>query len=144
KTAEAAGFKTIDPSNGDLLKRVGDWSDGAFADAAIVTIGSANVNAEAATALKKFDGKILLFAAAYPAPEVGLNANEIHYRRLSLIGTFIADLSDFVEAADLLNSRRVDVSRLIEPNRYRLDDIQEAFREASRPGRFRVCVLPNG
>ena len=84
-----------------------------------------------------------MFAAGYPAPEIELDSNVIHYRRMELIGTFGADMKDFFKAAELLNTGAVDVSKLVEPEKFLLDDIQKAYEHASVPGMYRVSVLLN-
>ena len=91
--------------------------------------------------IRELDGKILLYAAGYPAPEMDVDPNTLHYRRISLIGTCGANHKDFMESAKALSAGIVDVSKLIEPKTFRLDQIQEAFEEASRPGMYRVSVL---
>ena len=93
--------------------------------------------------LKKVDGRVLLFAAGYPAPRIETDSNELHYRRIELIGTFGADMKDFFEAARLLNTGAVDMSKLVEPEKFPLDRIQDAFAAASVPGKYRVSVLLN-
>ena len=42
-----------------------------------------------------------MFAAGYPAPELHVDSNLIHYRKMELIGTFSADKCDFERAAEL-------------------------------------------
>ena len=46
--------------------------------------------------VKDMDGRILFFAAGYPAPELEIDSNVIHYRRLEMIGTYAADTIDFL------------------------------------------------
>ena len=60
-----------------------------------------------------------------------------------MIGTFGADMKDFFKAAELLNTGAVDVSKLVEPEKFLLDDIQKAYEHASVPGMYRVSVLLN-
>ena len=93
--------------------------------------------------VKDMDGRILFFAAGYPAPELEIDSNVIHYRRLEMIGTYAADTIDFFTAGNMLNSGAVDVSKLVEPVKYKLDDVQEAFKAAATPGMYRVSVLLN-
>ncbi|MBO0462858.1 alcohol dehydrogenase, partial [Enterococcus sp. DIV1298c] len=61
------------------------------------------------------------------------------YMRLELIGTYGSTLEDFYDAAQMLNTGRVDVSKLVETH-IPLDDIQKAFETASTPGNYRVSV----
>ena len=90
--------------------------------------------------IKEIGGRVLFFAAGYPAPETTLNANMIHYRRIELIGTMGGNAEDFATAAMLLNTRAIDVRPMCEPETFQLDQIQEAFEAASTPGMYRVHV----
>ncbi|HWQ80027.1 MAG TPA: zinc-binding dehydrogenase [Anaerovoracaceae bacterium] len=139
--AKSLGFDTVNPAETDPVQEVMRLTGGTGADAVIVAVGSTVANQQAAKMLKKMDGRMLMFAAAYPAPEIGITANDVHYRRMEIVGTYLADLRDFLEGADLLNKKIIDVSPLIEDRKYYLDEIQEAFKEAATPGKFRVSVL---
>ena len=55
---------------------------------------------------------MLLFAAGYPVPELKVDSNMLHYRKMELIGTFGADHEDFKEAAQALSTKVVDVSKI--------------------------------
>ena len=140
KTAKAMGFEVIDAGAADPVERVKQMTGGRGADAVIVAVGATKANEQAAAILKHFDGRMLMFAAAYPAPELGISSNDIHYRRMEILGTYLGDTKDFLEAARLLNQRVVDVRPLIEAS-YPLEDIQKAFEEAARPGNYRVSVM---
>lgn len=140
KAARSAGFEVIDAGREDPVARVRELTDGRGADCAIVAVGSTAANTQAIESVRKIDGRILLFAAGYPTPQIEVDSNVVHYRRLELIGTYGADNGDFLEAARLLNTGLIDVSALIEPERYPLTRIQDAFAAASRPGMYRVCV----
>ena len=74
---------------------------------------------------------------------ISYDSNVIHYRRVEIIGTFGAEASDYNEAAKLLNTRAIDVSKIVEPKRFKLDDCQAAFEAASTPGMYRVCIELN-
>ena len=90
--------------------------------------------------IKANRGRILVFAAGYPAPKLELDANMIHYRRCEIIGTYCGVMEDFADAARLLNSHAIDVKPLCEPRQYSIDEIQDAFAAAATPGMFRVHV----
>jgi L-iditol 2-dehydrogenase len=140
-TAQGMGFETIDRKNCDPASKIMELTEGKGADAVIVAAALGQANSDALKMLKRLDGRILFFAAGYPAPEITIDTNIIHYRRLELIGAFGAELPHFYIAADMLNQGKVQVSNLIEKNKYSLDKIQEAFAEAATPGKFRVSVL---
>jgi len=139
KIAKDMGFLTINAGEADPVDTVMKLTDGRGVDAVVTAVSTAKANNQAKEMLKKMDGKLLVFAASYPSPEIGVTANDIHYRRLEIIGTYLGDARDFLDAALLLNTRCVQVDKLIE-NTYPLEQIQEAFVEAATPGKYRVSV----
>lgn len=139
-TARAMGFEVADVRKDDPVKIAKQFTDGRGVDAVIVAAGATKANEQAAAMLKHFDGRILMFAAAYPPPKLGITSNDIHYRRMEILGTYLGDTKDFLEAARMLNQAVVDVKPLIEKS-YPLDEIQKAFEEAAKPGNYRVSVL---
>lgn len=141
QVARSMGFEVIDGKEVDAIAAVMELTEGYGADAVIVAVGNTKAYAQGFAMLKQKDGRFLVFAAGYPAPEMNIDPNAIHYRRIEIIGTFSANNEDFVEAAKALSNGSVDVSELIEQQSYTLDSIQEAFQAASQPGMFRVSVL---
>lgn len=141
ETAKAMGFEVIDGGKCDAVQAVKDLTDGVGVDCVIVAVGATVANDQALQMIKKTDGRILLFAAGYPVPEIHVDSNVLHYRRIELIGTFGADFCNFAESAKMLNTGAVDVSKLVEPKKFTLDQIQDAFAAASEPGMYRVSVL---
>lgn len=138
ETARAYGFEVIDAKEMDPVKEVMRLTDNRGADAVVVAVGAQAATDQAFEMLKPKRGRVLLFAAAYPSPQISLDVNTIHYRKLDIIGTFGADHCDFTEAARLIN-KGVDYSRVIECC-YKLDQIDEAFQAACAMGAYRVCV----
>lgn len=138
--ARSLGFAVIDPSAEDPIVRVKEFTGGIGVDCVIVAVTSAIANAQAMDMVKKIDGRVLFFAAGYPAPALDIDSNMVHYRRMELIGTYGGDHEDFEDAAKQLNTGMVDVSALVEPERFPLTRMQEAFAAAATPGMYRVCV----
>lgn len=138
--AKMMGFDVIDISKVDPIKIVKDLTYNKGADAVILAVGNSKANEQAMEIIKPLHGRILYFAAGYPAPEIKIDSNIIHYKKVELIGTYGADMKDFFKAAKLLNEKFVDVSKLVE-RKFRLDEIQEAYQLASTPGSYRVSIL---
>ncbi|MDA9461438.1 alcohol dehydrogenase [Enterococcus mundtii 3F] len=137
--AESMGFEVVNPKKEDPVQRVKELTNGKGADIVIVAVGLTIANNQALEMVKPKDGKISMYAAGYPAPEMDVDPNKVHYMRLELIGTYGSTLEDFYDAAQMLNTGRVDVSKLVETH-IPLDDIQKAFETASTPGNYRVSV----
>lgn len=141
QAAQDMGIEVIDIKQCDPVEKIHELTNGVGADAVIIAAGVTAANNQAIDIVKKTDGRILFFAAGYPAPDMTIDSNTIHYRRLELVGTFAADNEDFFTAGQLLNSGRVQVSHLLEKQTFQLADSQQAFELASQPGMFRVSIL---
>ena len=140
KAARDMGFEVVNAKENDPVKKVKELTNGVGADVVIIAVGVTQANQQALDMTKKVEGRILLFAAGYPAPELKVDSNYIHYRKMELIGTYGADMQDFITSAKLLNEKLVDVSKLVEAT-FPLDKIQEAYGVASKPESYRVSVL---
>jgi L-iditol 2-dehydrogenase len=137
--ARGMGFTTVNPAKEDAVAKVKELTGGRGADAVILAVGATAANKQALDMTKSLDCRILFFAASYPAPELHVDSNLIHYRKFEFIGAFEADQRDFYDAASLLNQGRLDLKPLI-CARYPLDQIEKAFAAASVPGSYRVAL----
>lgn len=142
KIAREMGLETLNPKKIDLTEQILKINNGKLADLAIVAAGSSSANKQALENTKQYDAQILFYAAGYPAPELNISSNDIHYRRISLVGAYGSKLYDFNRAAAMLSIGKIDVSKLVEA-RYKFEDIDKAFEKASTKGSFRVSVLLN-
>lgn len=140
QTAREYGFDVVDVSETDPVKAVKTLTKEKGADAVVVAVGATSANNQALEMIKQIDGRILLFAAGYPAPEMNIDSNTIHYRKMELLGTFSADIDDFQYAADLISEKKIDVSKLVE-KKFSLKDVQSAFEAATVPGAYRVSIV---
>lgn len=138
-TALDMGFEVVNAKKDDPVLKVKELTNEIGADVVIVGVGLTIANKQALEMVKKKDGKISLFSAGYPAPELDIDSNAVHYMRLELIGTYGSTLEDFVDASNMLSEGRVDVSKLVEKE-IPLDNIQEAFELASQSDSYRVSV----
>ncbi|QUL98186.1 MAG: zinc-binding dehydrogenase [Candidatus Fermentithermobacillus carboniphilus] len=136
--AKSLGFEVVNPATEDLKKRVLDFTGGKGADAVILAVGSTKANQQALEILAPM-ARVLLFAAGYPAPELPIDPNTVHYREWEFIGTFSADPADFEVAAKLLSERQVRVEKMISYT-VPIDDVQRAFELAATPGNYRVSL----
>lgn len=140
--AQSMGLEVINGNNEDPVKKVLELTNGEGADVVILAVGATTANDQAIKMVKYLNGRILLFAAGYPAPELNLDSNTIHYRKMEVVGTYGANMQDFIDSGKLLNQRMVDVSKLIETS-FPLEQIQNAYEAASTLGNYRVSVILN-
>ncbi|MBQ6003700.1 MAG: zinc-binding dehydrogenase [Clostridia bacterium] len=139
--ARSMGFAdVIDSTACDPVEEVFKLTDGYGADAVIAAVGLGSAYEQGYKMLKRVEGRFLLFAAGYPVPEWQINPNEIHYRRIEIIGTMSGDVADFADAAYLISHKLVDPSFSLEGKLIPLKDIQEAFIAAATPDAYRVTV----
>ena len=140
EAARKSGFEVIDSGKEDVVARVKELTNGKGVDTVILAVANKVVLDQSLDVLKRLDGRVLVFAAGYPAPKTELDSNLIHYRRIEIIGTYNCGLKEFEIAAQLLNTGAVDVKPMCEPETFPLDRIQDAFAAAATPGMFRVHV----
>lgn len=133
------GYTLIDAGKEDPVSRMKELTEEG-ADIVIVCVGTSSANQQAIDMLKPNEGKIVLFSAGYPAPELDVDSNFIHYSECELIGTYGSTLHDFQRASQLLNDKKIDVQPLVE-EKVPLTDIQTAFEKASTRGNYRISVL---
>lgn len=139
EVARQLGFTDfVDPTREDFAEQVRTHIGGGRLNAIIVCVGNTRANDQALEIAEK-DTRIVYFAAGYPAPEINVDSNVVHYKRLELIGTIGSDAEDFQEAAEMLDGHKVEVGLLIE-KRFPLSQLQDAYELANTPGSFRVSV----
>ncbi len=63
------------------------WCGGKGIDVVILVVGNTAATDRALKVVKR-SGKILFFASGYPAPELNVDSNSIHYRELELVGDY--------------------------------------------------------
>ena len=140
EAARRLGLEAIDVSACDPVEKIKELTDGKGADGVVVAVGASGAYAQAAEMLKPKRGRMLIFAAGYPAPEWTLDPNKVHYGRMVIVGTYGGDWMDFKEAATLINMRAANFEELVE-ERIPLSQIQHAFERACEPGMFRISVI---
>lgn len=139
-TARELGISVIDISNGDPVEIIRKESGITGFDVVIVAVGVSAAYQQAFQLVKDKEGTVLIFAAGFPEPEFCITPNEVHYRKMTIIGTYTADFQDFREAANLLSEKKINVSKLVE-KRINYKNVKEAFEEAMVPGAFRISVI---
>ena len=124
----------------DPVQKVKELTNGQGADIVIAAVGNSIAYRQAYQMLKPFRGKMLFFAAGYPKPELEIDPNELHYRKIELIGTVTADSADFIDAGVLLSQKLVCMRYSLEGKTFALRDIQKAYEAAATPNSYRITV----
>lgn len=133
------GFTTIDSKAEDPVNKVKELTNGKGADAVIGAVANTKAYDQGLEMMKDSMGRFLVFAAGYPAPELHLDANKIHYKKMTIVGTYGGNNEDFKDAANALNTGMINVSELISDT-FKLEDIQEAY-EAAVKDDYRASVI---
>ncbi len=139
--AKAMGIgDVIDAKNTDPVAEVKRLTDGKGADCVISAVGASIAYKQGYQMLKQLRGRLVFFPAGYPKPEIACDPNELHYRKIELIGTFGSNLDDWQDAATLLSKKLIDCSYSLEGKVFPLRDIQKAYEAASTPGAYRISL----
>ena len=138
--AKEMGIDVIDAKNTDPVQAVKDLTGGKGADTVIAAVGSTLAYKQGYDMLKPLRGKLVIFPAGYPKPELHVDPNELHYRKMEIIGSFVANLSDWYESATLISKRLINCSYSLEGKYIPLRDIQQAYEAAATPDAYRVTV----
>ncbi len=130
----------VDAKSCDPVEEVKKLTGGKGADTVIVAVGNTFAYKQAYQMLKQLRGKMLLFAAGYPKPEMQIDPNEIHYRKIEIIGTMSGNTADFVDSAQLMGKKLVNMGYSLEGKVFPLREIQAAYEAAATPDMYRITV----
>ena len=126
--------EVIDAKSNNPVEEVMRLTDGKGADAVIAAVGNTIAYKQGALRCsRRWKAASCCSQQGYPQPEMQINPNEIHYRRLEIIGTMNADVADFVDAAFMISNKIVNCSYSLEGRTFPLRDIQEAYKAAATP-----------
>jgi len=144
RLAQAAALgadHTIDLNHEDQSQIVLEESQGQGANA-IVVAAPAHKAQQAALQLAAIGGRIIYFGGLpKDRPTIEFDSNLVHYKELIVTGTTACSTQDCRQAADIVNSGRVDLSPLISA-RYPLSQTLEAFAEAENRKALKVVIEP--
>ncbi|QOX62266.1 zinc-binding dehydrogenase [Anoxybacterium hadale] len=104
----SSGTHFINSSEEDPVKKVLELTDGRGADAVISASPSTEAVAQGLKMLRK-EGRLSVFGGFNKeAPELHLDGNLIHYRRLSIIGAYSYSAADFEQGVKLIAEGRIN------------------------------------
>jgi L-iditol 2-dehydrogenase len=139
--AQFGADRVVDPYNEDLKAVVMEESGGRGADVVITAAPSKDAQ-ESALDIAAIGGRINFFGGLpKDDPFIRFNANTVHYRELIVTGTTACSTYDCLQALDLVNSGRLDLSGIV-TSRYALLDANAAFAAAADGTNLRVSLIP--
>ena len=139
----------INPLKEDPVEEVKKITKGRGADSVIISIGEP-IAIEQGLRMAKRQGKVVLFGGALPGTTFNLDPNIIHYKEISLIGSYWVGFQSldcffnfdlFNTALELILSKKVPVSKLV-THRFSLSEIHKAFRIVERREGLKVIIIP--
>ena len=87
-------------------------------------------------------GRINLFGGLpKDDPFIRFDSNIVHYKELVITGTTACSTHDCLQAADLVNSGRIELTKLV-TSRFSLSEIEAAFAAAEDGTNLRVSLVP--
>lgn len=138
---DAGADRVVDPTQEDLAAVVAAESAGSGADAVIVA-APAHTAQEQALRLAGIGGRINFFGGLpKDKPIIQFDSNLVHYKELVITGTTACSTADCRRAADIVSSRRVDLSSLVS-RRFPLARAVEAFAAAEDGTSLKVVLVP--
>lgn len=131
----------VNPASVDLAAWMADETHGRGADVVLVAAPASQAQ-QAALSLASIGGRINFFGGL-PKDQstVLLDTNLIHYRELLVTGTTACSTADCWQAAEIVNSGRVDLSDLI-TDRLPLIEALAAFNRAESGKSLKVVIQP--
>ena len=133
--------RTIDLNREDQARIVSEESQGNGSDVVIVA-APAHSGQEAAVHLAAIGGRINFFGGLpKDKPAINLDSNLVHYKELIVTGTTACSTQDCHQAANIVNSGRIDLSPLISA-RFPLEAALQAFAEAENRHSLKVVIEP--
>jgi len=133
--------ETINSGRENAMEKVREYTSGYGADVAIEAIG-VPATWEQAFKLARKGGTVLEFGGCPPGTEIRLDAEQLHYGEMKVLGAFHATPLHFRKALNLIASRTIDVRPLI-TRKMKLAQLREAFNILSTSkNEIKIAIVP--
>jgi len=138
---KAGADETINSGRENTMEKVREYTSGYGADVAIEAIG-VPATWEQALKLARKGGTVLEFGGCPPGTEIRLDAEQLHYGEMKVLGTFHTTPLHFRKALSLIASRTIDVRPLI-TRKMKLAQLREAFNILSTSkNEIKIAIVP--
>lgn len=140
KAEELGADIVVNPMEEDLHAVVMEASNGLGADVVILAIGVPALVNEALR-LAKRNGSVSFFAGFPEKSTCTIDPNLIHYSEIHVTGSTAYTRQDYMEAAELVRSRRIELEKLV-THRFHIEEFDKAY-EVSKSGEgLKICIVP--
>lgn len=138
---KAGADETINSGRENAVEKVREYTSGYGADVAIEAIG-VPTTWEQALKLARKGGTVLEFGGCPPGTEIRLDAEQLHYGEMKVLGAFHTTPLHFRKALSLIASRTIDVRPLI-TRKMKLAQLREAFNILSTSkNEIKIAIIP--
>jgi L-iditol 2-dehydrogenase len=133
--------ETVNAGKVDVAEMVKQFTGGYGADVIIEAVGSP-ATWEQALKLVRNGGTVLEFGGCPPGTEIRLDAEQLHYGEVKVLGAFHTTPLHFRKALNFISSRTIDVRPLV-TRRMKLEEIKEAFEMLSTSkSEIKIAITP--
>jgi L-iditol 2-dehydrogenase len=133
--------ETINGGKENVAQEIRQLTSGYGADVVIEAIGLPTTW-EQALRLARKGGTVLEFGGCPPGAEIKLNAEQLHYGELTVLGAFHTTPLHFRKALNLIASRTIDVRPLI-TRKMKLEEVKQAFEVLSTSkNEIKIGIIP--
>ena len=140
KAEELGADIVVNPMEEALHTVVMEASNGLGADVVVLAIGVPALVNEAFR-LAKRNGSVSLFAGFPEKSTCTIDPNLIHYSEIHVTGSTAYTRQDYMEAAELVRSRRIELEKLV-THRFHIEEFDKAY-EVSKSGEgLKICIVP--
>jgi L-iditol 2-dehydrogenase len=136
--AKKFGADVIDPTSGE---DVGEWARSLVGEGPDVIIAAAGAKeiADAAFQAAGLGTRIHMFGGMPDGTILNVSADQIHYKRVTVLGTSGFRSVDVQTAADMIKGHSIDIKPLV-THRYQVEEAQAAYEMAKQPNALKVMM----
>ncbi len=121
---------TLDARDSDMTAKVKAVTESRGVDVAIVATSNTNALLSALNMVRK-GGKVILFGVPPKGSTVSIDLNHVFNNEIKIVPSLAASDYDTREAFNLIESKRIDIARVI-THRFPLDDARDAIECAHK------------
>lgn len=136
--AKNFGADVIDPTK---VENVGEWARSICGEGPDVIIAAAGVKSVAESAFEAagYGTRIHLFGGMPTGTMLEVSADQIHYKRVTVLGTSGFRSVDVQTAADMIKGHSIDLKPLV-THRFKVREAQAAYEMAQQPTALKVMM----
>ena len=138
---ELGAHEVVNETGEEAVAAVKGMTDGRGADAVVVAVGAIEAIRQGLS-MAGPAGRVNLFAGTFPAGELSIDPNGVHYPQLVVTGTHDYTPRQFTAAARLISLGTIRVAPLIS-HRGSLDEVTAAFERIIGHQGLKTVILPH-